>query len=170
MSPASDDTDEFDPPCPIDDALSTGAAADAADADGPLQRLPRVLRYAMLIKNNAAHIHERLLAELNEICPGLPEAAAWGCLLDPDSGRALASELDRRAAVDDEPNLRSIADCVRLLCLPLPREAAYLDDHRRVGKITSFCLPERGPQHGRAALLRPRDVRLWLGCAARLLG
>jgi hypothetical protein len=93
----------------------------------------------MLVKHDAPHMQERLLAEINEICPGLPEATAWGLSLHPDTGRTLASELDRRAAANDEPRLRGIADCVRLLCLPVPRDPACFDEHRRVGKSLLYA-------------------------------
>lgn len=44
------------------------------------------------------------------------------------------AELDRRAVGQNEPTLRSLSDCVRLLCLPLPHSAELFDDYRRVGK------------------------------------
>jgi ATP-dependent Lon protease len=61
------------------------------------------------------------------------------------TGLALAAELDRRAVTQNEPNLRSLADCVRLLCLPLPRDATYFEEHRRVGKarVQAFHVTSR---------------------------
>ena len=53
---------------------------------------------------------------------------------DVATGLALATELDHRAVAEDDPNLRSFADCVRLLCLPTPHNATYFEPHRRVAK------------------------------------
>jgi ATP-dependent Lon protease len=66
MNATSDDTDNLDLPPVADDAVSTGAAADAADWDERLKGLPRLLRYAMLIMDGVDHIHERLIAEVDE--------------------------------------------------------------------------------------------------------
>ena len=88
----------------------------------------------MLISRKARHIKQRLIAEINELCPNLPLNAAWAAAPDVGTGLALAKELDRRAVTQNEPNLRSLADCVRLLCLPVPRDATYFEEHRRVGK------------------------------------
>src|ERR1700736_96356 len=131
---ATDDADDLDLPAAERDAVSTGAAADSADWDERLKGLARLLRYAMLVSDNASHIEQRLMAEIDELCPNLPLNAAWAVAPNVDTGLALASELDRRAVTQNEPNLRSIADCVRLLCLPLPRDATYFEEYRRVGK------------------------------------
>jgi ATP-dependent Lon protease len=130
----SDDANDTDPPAVERDAVSTGAAADSADSDGRLNGLPRLLRFAMLISGNARHVNQRLIAEINELCPNLPLNAAWATAPDVGTGLALAAELDRRAVSQNEPNLRSLADCVRLLCLPLPRDATHFEEYRRVGK------------------------------------
>lgn len=132
MSATEDD--EADLPAVAEDAISTGAAADSGEDNERRKSLPRLLRYAMLIIENALYIEKRLIAEINELCPQLPENAAWSAIQEPDTGLALAAELDRRAAVQSDPNLRSLADCVRLVCLPTPRGALYFDEHRRVGK------------------------------------
>lgn len=129
----SADADDIDLPA-ADDAISTGAAADSSDWDERLKDLPRLLRYAMLITDSADHVQQRLVAEIEELCPLLPHNVAWATALGVDAGLVLAAELDRRAVTQNEPNLRSLADCVRLLCLPTPRERTYFEDHRRVGK------------------------------------
>jgi ATP-dependent Lon protease len=129
---ASED-DDVDRPA-VADAVSTGAAADSAESEERLKGLPRLLRYAMLVADSATHIEQRLIAEIDELCPKLPHNAAWAVTPGVETGHALAAELDRRAVTNDEPNLRSLADCVRLLCLPLPRNATDFDDYRRVGK------------------------------------
>ncbi len=141
----SDDADDADLPWTARDAVSTGAAADSADWDERLKGLPRLLRFAMLVSGNARHIEQRLIAEINELCPNLPLNAAWAAAPDVRTGLALAAELDRRAVTQNEPNLRSLADCVRLLCLPLPREATYFEEHRRVGKalVQAFNVTSR---------------------------
>jgi ATP-dependent Lon protease len=130
----TDDADDFDLPAVADDAVSTGAAADSSDWDERLKGLSRLLRYAMCITDSADHIEQRLIAEIEELCPQLPHNAAWAAALGVDAGLVLAAELDHRAVTQNEPNLRSLADCVRLLCLPSPRDRVYFEDHRRVGK------------------------------------
>ena len=141
----SDDADDTDPLAVERDAVSTGAAADSADSYEHLKGLPRLLRFAMLFSHKAPHIKQRLIAEINELCPNLPLNAAWAAAPDVGTGLALAVELDRRAVTQNEPNLRSLADCVRLLCLPLPRDAIYFDEHRRVGKalVQAFHVTSR---------------------------
>jgi ATP-dependent Lon protease len=131
MSATEDD--DFNLP-PVADAASTGAAADSADLEERLKGLPRLLRYAMLVADNATHIEQRLIAEIDELCPRLPHNVAWTVTPCVETGLALAAELDRRAVTGDQPNLRSLADCVRLLCLPLPRDVTVFGDYRRVGK------------------------------------
>lgn len=144
MSTDNGGDDDFDLPA-AEDAASTGAAADSSDLDERLQALPRLLRYAMLVKEGAFHIEERLVAEISELCPSLPQTAHWATALSADAGLALtalstdaglalAAELDKRAVSLDQPVLRSLSDCVRLLCLPLPCSAETFDDYRRVGK------------------------------------
>src|ERR1700737_3324688 len=130
----SDDADNLDLPAIARDAISTGAAADSAE-DDRLKGLHRLLRYALLVSANSAHfVEQRLIAEIDELCPQLPQSAAWAAALTADAGLALAAELDHRAVTQNEPNLRSLSDCVRLLCLPVPRDATYFEDYRRVGK------------------------------------
>jgi ATP-dependent Lon protease len=131
---ATDDADDLDLPAVADDAVSTGAAADSADWNERLKDLPRLLRYAMLVTDSADHIEPRLIAEIDELCPQLAHNTAWAAALGVDAGLVLAAELDHRAVTQNEPNLRSLADCVRLLCLPTPRDQTYFEDHRRVGK------------------------------------
>jgi ATP-dependent Lon protease len=114
MSATTDDTDDFDLPAVGGDAASTGAAADSSDWDERLKGVPRLLRYAMLVSDHAEHIEQRLIAEIGELCPALPQNAAWAARLNADTGLELAAELDRRAVSQDEPVLRSLADCVRL--------------------------------------------------------
>jgi hypothetical protein len=128
------EADDLDLPAVDSDTVSTGAAADSSDWDERLKGLRRILRYAMLVSDNASHIEQRLVAEIDELCPNLPLNAAWAAGLSVDAGLALATELDRRAVTQNEPILRSLADCVRLLCLPIPREVTYFEEHRRVGK------------------------------------
>ena len=131
---ASDDSEDIDLPATERDAVSTGAAADSADWDERLKGMPRLLRYAMLVSDNANHIEQRLIAEIDELCPQLPHNVVWTAVPSADTGLALAAELDRRAVTQNEPTLRSLADCVRLLCLPLPHDATHFEDYRRVGK------------------------------------
>ncbi len=130
----SSDDETGDLPAAVDDIVSTGAAADSAECDERLKRLPRLLRYAMLSTDGSQHVIERLIAEIHELCPQLPHTVAWAIARTLDSALALAAELDHRAVVQDQPNLRSLADCVRLLSLPTPQGSDYIEEHQRVGK------------------------------------
>jgi ATP-dependent Lon protease len=91
------------------------------------------LRYAWLSTNNGILIEERLIAEIDELCPGLPDNLAWSRNRTRESGLALADELDRRAVTEDNTTLRALADSTRLLVLAVPTDGAT-DEHRRVGK------------------------------------
>ncbi|WP_271575583.1 AAA family ATPase [Bradyrhizobium sp. CCBAU 11361] len=133
MSARSDDTDDLDLP-PPEDAVSTGAAADSADPNERLKGLPRLLRYAMLLVGRASFIQERLVAEIDELCPQLPHTVAWAAGGPLATALVLADELDRRAAAQNEPALRSLADSVRLISLPTPRNDEFFEAYRRVAK------------------------------------
>jgi ATP-dependent Lon protease len=111
---------------------STGAAADSAESDEKLQALPRLLRYAMLANKGESFCVERLVAEITALAPGRPLTLAWA-KGTPPLGIALATELDHLAVTKDQPDLRSLADCVRMLSLTVP-DLRATDDHLRVGK------------------------------------
>jgi hypothetical protein len=145
MSAETDDTADLELPPVESDAASTGAAADCADWDERLKGLPRLLRYAILIRQEARHIMKRLVAEISQLRPGLPHTVLWATSSGMEPGLALAAELDRLAVTENEPVLRSLADCVRLLCLQVPRDAASFEAYRRVGKalIEAFRKIER---------------------------
>jgi ATP-dependent Lon protease len=133
----NDDESDFDDitlPAVDDDIVTTGAAADSSDANEYLKTLPRIVRYALLVSDGSDSAWQRLIAEIEQLCPGLASTAAWSVSRDVASGTALAAELDRRAVVDDRSEFRSLADTVRLLSLPIPRNADYSDEHRRVAK------------------------------------
>ena len=167
MSTEPDETgrDGANLPTVDDDVTSTGAAADSAEIDERLKALPRILRYAMLVSDSGAYIWQRLVAEIDELCPGLPLNAAWAGSRDAGLGVALGIELDHRAVKQDQLELRSLADCVRLLSLPVPRDSADLHDHRRVAKTLLQALGnlERGTD---AALLADLEVLLRVGSSA----
>ena len=137
-----DDPDDFDLPELDDDVVSTGAAADSSGWDERLKGLPRILRYAMLVGDNADHVRQRLVAEIDELCRDLPLNAAWASALDTATGLALATELDHHAVTQSEPALRSLADSVRLLSLPLPRDVSLFVEYRRVGKALLLAFNE----------------------------
>lgn len=117
-------------------AIVEGAAADSADSERDrLQGLPRLLRYAMLAKEDVDHtVRNRLIAEIDELCPNLSQNRAWATEQNPETSFALAAELDRLAVVHDLPPLRSLSDCVRLLTLTLPCDAARFPSYRRVAR------------------------------------
>lgn len=130
----SSEDETGDLPAVVEDAISTGAAADSANCDVRLKGLPRLLRYAILSVDGGEHVAERLIAEIHQLCPQLPHTVAWAIGRSLDSALALAAELDHRAVALDQPNFRSLADCVRLLSLPTPRGFHYIEEHQRVGK------------------------------------
>lgn len=142
---STDDADDFDLPAVERDAVVTGAAADSADWDERINGLPRLLRYAMLINDNADHVEQRLMAEIDVLCPNLPLNAAWASARDVDAGLALAADLDRRAVAEDDPKLRGLADSVRLLCLPARRGGVFFENHQRVA--TALLLAFRATIH-----------------------
>jgi hypothetical protein len=131
----SDDTkDDTSLVLPAEQELaSTGAAADSAEPDDKLKALPRLLRYAILSTKAEAFAIERLVAEITTLAPGRPLTLAWA-KGPPSLGTALAIELDHLAVLSDQPDLRSLADCVRLMSLALSDLTAGAEDHLRVGK------------------------------------
>lgn len=133
MTEDADDSDDIDLLTEAELA-STGAAAESGDWDDKLKQLPRILRYAALAQRHDSYLRERLVAEIAEIAPGLTPTAHWVHDDNLDHGLVLAAELDQLAVTRDQPDLRSLADCVRLLSLPPPGAPAYDNDHRRVGK------------------------------------
>jgi len=126
------------------DLASTGAAADSAGSDEKLQALPRLLRYAILSNRDESFAVERLVAEITALAPGRPLTLAWA-KGTPPLGIALAADLDHLAVTIDAPELRSLADCVRMLSLTMSDLSQAADDHLRVGKalVQACCqLPE----------------------------
>jgi len=91
------------------------------------------LRYAILSTKEEAFAIERLVAEITTLVPGRPLTLAWG-KSSLSFGTALAVELDHLAVSRDQPDLRSLADCVRLMSLVLSDLTAGAADHLRVGK------------------------------------
>jgi ATP-dependent Lon protease len=115
------------------DLASTGAAADSAEADEKFKALPRLLRYAILSTKDESFAHERLIAEITALVPGEPLTLVWAQGL-PSDGIVLAVQLDHLAVTRDQPDLRSMSDCVRLLSLTTDDLTTGMDDHLRVGK------------------------------------
>jgi ATP-dependent Lon protease len=115
-----------------------------------MKGLTRVLRFARLISHNAPHIEQRLIAEINEVCPNLPLNAAWGVALDAAVGLTLAADLDYPAVTHNEPTLCSLADCIRLRRLPVPLDAKNFKEYRRVGKalVPAFRMIHRHVEEG----------------------
>lgn len=133
MSEEAGDQDDVQLPAE-QDLASTGAAADSAEPDENLKALPRLLRYAILSNKNNSFAAERLVAEISALVPGRPLTLAWAKGGTPAFGIALAIELDHFAVTRDQPDLRSLADCVRLLSLTVSDLTEGAEDHLRVGK------------------------------------
>jgi hypothetical protein len=140
--------DDTEVPAIATDEITTGAAADSSEDDERLKSLPRLLRYAMLVSTMAPHIDQRLAAEIGEVCPDLALTTGWLAgretesdeELATDQGLLLAAELDRLAVSEDRSDLRSLADCVRLLSLPLPTDLHHFGEHKRVAKSLLMAL------------------------------
>jgi ATP-dependent Lon protease len=129
---ANDVDDLVDLPVVEEDAFLTGAAADSTDLADKLKNLPRIIRTALLIDGRDNTIHDRLVADIVTLCPGLPSTAAFAATGDPTTARALACELDKRAVADDLPELRHLGDCIRLLTLPMLHDLSASEDYKRV--------------------------------------
>jgi ATP-dependent Lon protease len=137
----SDDHERDDAGCLAeDDVATTGAAADSAERDDRLQRLPRLLRYAILSGRNRSFAVERLIAEIVELCPDLAMTYAWTAARGLGAGLALAGAIDHRAAATDRPDLRNLSDAVRLLYLKQPELDRNSNDYRRVAKSLLLSL------------------------------
>ena len=132
MSKETKDDDEVVLPAE-QDLASTGAAADSAKSDEKLHALPRLLRYAMLANRDESFCIKRLVAEITALAPGRPLTLAWA-KGTPPLGIALATELDHLAVTRDQPDLRSLADCVRMLSLTVSDLSEATADHLRVAK------------------------------------
>lgn len=112
--------------------LAEGTAADTADDKNKrLEGLPRILRYVLLARR-MIDVTCRLVADINELRPGLMEVKAWALARNETTGLALAAELDRLEVMDDLSMLRSPADRVRLLSLTRPYHAGQFVSCRRV--------------------------------------
>jgi ATP-dependent Lon protease len=133
MDGNSDDEEDLRLP-PEQDIASTGAAADSAECDDGLKDLPRLLRYAILSQQDGKFAKQRLVAEIAELLPYHPLTLSWMQDTAPAYGVALAVELDRLAVTQDKPDLRSLADCARLLSLSMSDAVAGQYDHVRVAK------------------------------------
>ncbi len=124
--------------------LAEGAAAGSADdLNKELEGLPRILRYALLARRTSDHnVAFRLVADIDEVRPGLAQSKAWSSVRSEATGLALAVELDRLAVADDLPLLRSLADCVRLQSLTLPCHAGQFEAYRRVTRALVIAFDE----------------------------
>jgi hypothetical protein len=90
MTADADDINDLELPAE-DELASTGAAAETAEWDEKLKRLPRILRYAALAKRQETYVRERLVAEIVELAPGLTQTVHW--VYDDDLSRGLPSDL-----------------------------------------------------------------------------
>jgi hypothetical protein len=124
--------DALDLPVVDEDIILTGAAADATDLEEKFKGLPRILRIALLIDQGRSDVHDRLVADVVTLRPGLPLTAVFAASGDHATALALANDLDRCAVADDEPELRHIADCIRLVSIPMQQDLAGSEDYKRV--------------------------------------
>ena len=110
--------------------LREGAAADCADPTD-LAKLPRLVRYALIIGNPDAK--PRIAAEIAEVSAVLqPGAAAWADSSEHEGWVDLAGGLDAAAVEADRPTLRSLADAVRIASMTMTDVAASPADGLRV--------------------------------------
>ena len=133
--------DVFDLPIVDDDIILTGAAADAT-LEEKLKNLPRILRVALLIDRKNADIPDRLVSDIETLRPGLLQTAAFATVHHPATALVLAKELDRLAVADDVPELRHIADCVRLCSLPIQKDLTTSEDYWRVTRTLLNALAQ----------------------------
>ena len=94
--------------------LRVAVPALGVDDCNEIKDLPRLLRYVVLDDRTNSLAVERLIAEFVELAPDVPLVFAWANDLEAKTGLSLARELDRCALIGDRPDLRSLADCVRL--------------------------------------------------------
>lgn len=134
--------DDLDDPSlnDFDEDLLEGAAEDSASGEQAAASLPRVLRYAILASRADHSVYQRLAAEIETVCPGIALTATWIDTPDAVRGCALAVELDYRAVCNDKSEYRSLADCVRLISLALPRDRELGEEHRRVAGSLAAAL------------------------------
>jgi len=144
--------DDSDLPVVDEDTILTGAAADAVDLEEQLKSLPRIVRMALLINRRGADIHDRLISDIVTLSPGLRETAAFAEEGSTEAALTLAKTLDRLAVADDVPELRHIADCLRLISLPLQQDLHASEDYRRVTRTLLAALAQL-----------PEDIDLRLG-------
>jgi allophanate hydrolase subunit 1 len=88
----------------------------------------------MMRRKDHFDFRERLIGEIAELCPGLSETTAWANNGSRFSALKLARKLDRLAACHDRSELRAIADCIRLVSLPVRYDSRLLAEHKRVAK------------------------------------
>src|SRR5579871_3445172 len=124
----------------MEEVARSGAAADSSEPDEKLKMLPRILRYGLLLSQESCSLHARLVAEIEVLCPSHALNIGWAETPDAAHGLALADDLDRIAVGADRSALRSLADCARLLSLPVPDTPERLEVHRRVAKALIAAL------------------------------
>ena len=122
-----------------DDIAREGAAAAGADSESEMGRLPRILRYAFLMRNEETT--GRILAEIVEVAPDVSAGAAlW--VERREEWHVLASILDRQAVERDLPVLRALADSVRMTSLTIKEVKTRSADALRVVAAFKACLTE----------------------------
>ena len=115
------------------DVFAEGIAAESAEADSDILRLPRVARYAILVKDRHERLPARLAADIAEHAPRRKSSAArWARKPSQAAGARLAKALDRLAVRNDAPTCRSIAVTVRMLSLRTVDVAQNREDHQIV--------------------------------------
>jgi hypothetical protein len=157
--------DEFDADFDAASAPAS-AAADAAEPNEDLLTLPRLARFAVLgATSPSPAVRQRLAADVVGCKPRMRRPAErWAASGAWTDARSLAAQLDRAAAREDCPNLRSLATAVLLLSLrtaDLPSTAAA--EHHAVSNALLTCkarLPSATPVALRAEV--DRIVCGWL--------
>ncbi len=122
------------------DEVMDGAALQSAHEDPDMDGVPKVIRYAILAATEQIGTARRLASEIIEVVPELSDQTnAW------ISNRTLQHSLDLAIALDtlsvekDRTVLRSLADCIRIVSLPVP-SSKYPCAHAymRVGRVLNL--------------------------------
>lgn len=123
-----------------------GAASQTAQEDPDMDGLPRILRYAVMASSDQRSARGRLVAEILELAPELhDDARSWMLTIALEQTIALSARLDRLSVEQDKPALWSLADCVRVIALPVPKAGHVgTSDYMRVARALAMAREDLG--------------------------